>query len=115
MDELLINILEEAYGYPVRLQGSFRADESYPSHFFTFWNNSSDGDSFYDNDEGAIVWDYDLNFYSNNPQLVNTMLIKAKALLKSKGFTVNGAGHDVTSDEPTHTGRGITVIYRQEQ
>ena len=115
MDELLINTLQEAYGYPVRLQGSFRADEVYPNHFFTFWNNSSDGESFYDNNEGAIIWDYDLNFYSNNPQLVNTMLIEAKVLLKSKGFIVNGAGHDVASDEPTHTGRGITVIYRQEQ
>jgi hypothetical protein len=61
------------------------------------------------------VWDYDLNFYSCDPQLVNTMLLDAKALLKSKGFIVNGGGHDVGSDEPTHTGRGITVIYRQEQ
>lgn len=115
MDELIVKILQEAYGYPVKLQGSFKPNESYPNHFFTYWNNSADGNSFYDNNEGAIVWDYDLNFYSCDPQLVNTKLLEAKVLLKSKGFIVNGGGYDVASDEPTHTGRGINIKYRQEQ
>lgn len=112
MEDLLISILE-ALGYPVYLQGSLLPDEPYPDNFFTYWNDSTDGDSYYSNKENAIVWAYSLNFYSNNPTLTNTKLLEAKELLKAQGWVVSGAGHSVMSDEPTHTGRGITVLYRQ--
>lgn len=112
MEDLLISILE-TLGYPVYLQGSLLPDEPYPDHFFTYWNDSADGDSYYSNEENAIVWAYSLNFYSNNPTLVNTKLLRAKKLLKTQGWVVSGAGYSVMSDEPTHTGRGITVLYRQ--
>ena len=115
MEDLLISTLEGLFGYPVILQGSLSPDEDYPEHFFTYWNNSADGIAFYSNEEGAIVWDYSLNFYSKDPQAVNTKLMEAKAALKAAGFIVTGAGHSVVSDEPTHTGRGIEVKYRQEQ
>lgn len=114
MEDLLISTLE-ALGYPVKLQGSLLPDESYPDSFFTFWNDSADGDSFYSNDELAILWTYSLNFYSNDPLLTNSVLLEAKKLLKNAGFIVSGAGYDVPSDEPTHTGRGISLLYRQEQ
>ena len=39
----------------------------------------------------------------------------AKSLLKAAGFVIRGAGYSVMSDEPTHTGRGITVLYRENQ
>lgn len=113
MEDLLISVLE-TLGYPVRLQGSLLPDESYPDHFFTYWNDSADGTGFYSNDETVILWQYSLNFYSIDPLLVNSKLIEAKKLLKVAGFTVSGAGYDVGSDEPTHTGRGITVLYRQK-
>ena len=114
MEDLLIETLG-ALGYPVKLQGSMLPDESYPDHFFTFWNDSADGTSYYSNNETAIVWAYSINFYSVNSMLVNSKLLEAKALLKSKGWIVSGAGYDVMSDEPTHTGRGITALYRQEK
>ena len=112
MDEKLIEILG-ALGYPVKLQGSILSDEAYPDHFFTYWNDSADGTSYYSNNEGAILWSYSLNFYSIDPRLVNTKLLEAKALLKSAGWVVSGAGYDVPSDEATHTGRGISLLYRQ--
>lgn len=112
MEDLLISTLE-ALGYPVRKQGSLLPDESYPNHFFTFWNDSADGVSYYSNNEGAILWQYSLNFYSVDPTLVSSKLLEAKALLKSADWVVSGAGYDVMSDEPTHTGRGITIRYRQ--
>ena len=112
MEDLLITTLE-ALGYPVRLQGSLLPDESYPDHFFTFWNDSTDGTGFYSNKENGIKWQYSLNFYSIDPELVNTKLMEAKAQLKEVGWTVEGAGYSVASDEPTHTGRGITVTYLQ--
>lgn len=112
MEDLLISTLE-AIGYPVRLQGSLLPDEAYPDHFFTFWNGSADGGDFYDNNEGSILWEYDVNFYSIDPVLVSSKIIEAKRLLKAEGFIVNGAGHSLASDEPTHTGRGITALYLQ--
>ena len=113
MEDLLISTLE-ALGYPVKLQGSLLPDESYPDSFFTFWNDSADGTSFYSNDEWGILWSYSLNFYSNDPLLVNTKLVEAKRLLRKAGFIVSGAGYDVPSDEATHTGRGISLLYRQK-
>lgn len=109
MKDLLISTLEPL-GFPIRLQGSLGENEQYPESFFTFWNNDTLGDEFYDNDEHSYIWDFDLNFYSSDPALVNTKLIEAKALLKAKGFIVAGKGYDVPSDEPTHTGRGIHVL-----
>lgn len=109
MKDLLIQTLQPL-GYPVLLQGSLGADEPYPDSFFTFWNNDAEGAEFYDNEEHAYVWDFDLNFYSTDPTLVNTKLVEAKALLKAQGFVVRGKGHDVYSDEPTHTGRGVNVL-----
>lgn len=114
MEDLLIQIIEEAFGFPIRLQGSFLPDEPYPKHFFTFWNDSADGSGFFSNTETAILWQYSLNFYSIDPVKVNSILMEAKAKLKTAGFIVTGGGYGVASDEPTHTGRGMTVRYHQE-
>ena len=110
MKDNLITILE-TFGYPVRLQGSFAEDEEYPESFFTFWNNDTSDGSHYDNNPINYVWDFDVNFYSIDPDLVNTILLEAKTKLRSSGWIVSGKGHDVASDEPTHTGRGIHAVY----
>lgn len=106
----LIDVLE-SFGLPVFLQGSLQESEPYPISFFTFWNNETDDAMFYDNAETVTIWDFDVNFYSCNPTLVNQMLVQAKAALKAQGFIVQGKGYDVVSDEPTHTGRGVNVSY----
>lgn len=103
----------ESLGYPVIKQGSLLPDEPYPNHFFTYWNDSADGDSYYSNEEGAILWAYSFNFYSVDELLVSAKLMEAKKLLIKAGFIVAGAGYDVASDEPTHTGRGMTALYRE--
>lgn len=109
MKELLISLLE-SFGYPVFQQGSLD-DDPYPESFFTFWNDDSYDGHHYNNCAISTVWSFDVNFYSTDPALVNTVLIKAKTLLKSNKFIISGKGHDVGSDEPTHTGRGINVLY----
>lgn len=111
--QLLIDTLEP-FGFPVLLQGSLSADEKYPDSFFTFWNNSTEDDEFYDNDSNRVIWDFDLNFYSNDPELVNSKLLEAKRLLGDEGFIVSGSGYDIISDEPTHTGRGLNLIYLEK-
>lgn len=108
----LIEALEE-FSYPIIQQGSVSSEAEYPESFFTFFNNSAEAIRFYDDDETQILWDFDLNFYSTDPIKVNSTLLDAKAVLRKAGFTVTGAGYDVLSDEPTHTGRGINVLYLQ--
>lgn len=108
MEDLLIKILEE-FGFPVKLQGSFTEEESYPDNFFTFWNNDSYGGSYYDNSEKSTIFDYDVNFYSNDPQKVYDILRDAIQKLKNAGFIISGDGYGVASDEPTHDGRGVNV------
>lgn len=110
MEDLLIETLE-SFGFPVKLQGSLLPDEPYPDHFFTFWNNSSESDGFYDNDETSIIYDYDVNFYSINAEWVYSKLREAKTALKKVGFIISGDGYTVASDEQTHDGRGINVKY----
>lgn len=108
MKDLLIELLE-SFKYPVFLQGSMAEDEDYPESFFTFWNNSSPEWHHYDNKPSGFVWDFDVNFYSTDPTLVNSMLEEARTLLKANGFIVSGKGYDLASDEPTHTGRGMNA------
>ena len=110
MKTKLIELLE-TFGYPVMLQGSMRESEKYPDHFFTFWNNETASNSHYDNDATSYVWNFEVNFYSYDPVVVNTKLDEVRRLLKQNGFVVTGKGHDIMSDESTHTCRGITVLY----
>lgn len=107
--EKLYNILT-SFGFPVIVQGCL-GDNEYPESFFTYYNNETTDDSFYDNDPKYTIWDFDVNFYSLDPMLVNKKLIEAINKLKENGFIVDGKGHDIGSDEPTHTGRGVQVQY----
>lgn len=112
--QLLINTITTEFKLPIYLQGSLSDTDAYPDEFFTYWNNNTSDEAFYDNTETQTVWDFDLNYYSNDPVAVNTKLITAKSVLKSVGFIVVGAGYDVVSDEKTHTGRGMNVLYIQK-
>ena len=109
MEDYLIQQLA-TFGFAVFRQGSLTG-RPYPESFFTFWNNDSYDEQYYDNVEHSTIWNVDVNFYSTDPALVNSILLDVKRQLKSNGFIVSGAGHDVASDEPTHTGRGLTALY----
>lgn len=114
MEDRLIELLE-SFGYPVIRQGSMSESESYPDSFFTFWNNDSSDGSHYDNDAASLIYDYDVNSYSSDPSLTYSNLRDAITLLKSEGFIISGDGYDVVSDEDTHTGRGVNVLYLKER
>lgn len=110
MKAALIEVLE-SFSYPVYLQGSLEKDEPYPESFFTFWNTESRDGSHYNDKAVSCVWDFSVNFYSTDPELVNTVLLSAKESLVSSGWIISGKGYDVPTDEPTHTGRGMDCIY----
>lgn len=108
--ELLYGTLE-AQGLPVYLQGSMADDESYPEQFITYQNIATDGGMYYDNREGVVVWSYNVAIYATRPDVAQSTLMKVRDELRALDFVASGAGHDMISDEPTHTGRGLDVLY----
>lgn len=115
MEDSLIALLQ-TFGYPVIRQGSLAPDAPYPDTFITFWNNSENGESFYDNDAASVSYDYYVYVYSTNPATIYTLLESARELLRGNGWITVQRGFDIASDEPTHTGRGMEVeilSYRQ--
>jgi hypothetical protein len=113
MKQKLISALE-TFGYPVRLQGTFNADENYPDTFITFLCDDTVDGLHFDNDVISYDWYFSVMFYSNNPTLVNTKPKEIIAVLKSAGFIPQGKGNDIMSDEPTHTGWAMEFIYTEE-
>lgn len=109
MEDKLIELLE-TFGYPVIRQGSLGENEDYPDTFFTFWNNNESEQSAYDNETTSVVYDFDVNVYSDNPATTYNLLKEARALLKNNGFLAPSRGHDVISDEDSHTGRGMNIL-----
>lgn len=109
----LISLLN-TFKYPVRLQGSIAETEAYPESFFTIWNSETEDGNHYDDGAVCTIWDFDVNFYSTDPALVNTILSQVKELLITNGWIIDGTGRDLPTDEPSHTGRGITVLFREE-
>lgn len=109
--QLLIETLEDEFDLPVLQQGSLTVEDVYPDAFFTFWNNETNDENFYDDNETQTIWNFDLNYYAIDPDEVNDILLVAKSVLKEVGFIVDGVGHDIMSDNPSHTGRGITLLY----
>lgn len=114
MVDNLIELLS-TLGYPVIRQGSLAPDEAYPDTFFTFWNSEEAAHSFYDNDEVNTDWIFQVNVYSTDPDLTYSLQIEARTLLKSAGYVISQKGYDVVSDEITHTGRGMVVMYLENQ
>lgn len=107
MKEQLISILA-TLGYTVFLQGTLQDTASYPESFFTFWNFTTPEAAYYDNDAGRAVWGFWIYFYSTSPLLVETEPEKARKLLKSSGYILEGKAHDIAVDKPTHTGAFFT-------
>lgn len=112
MKKQLIELLSE-FGYPVFLQGSMNDDDEYPPAFFTFWNFQTPGTAYYNNKATRAEWGFWVYFYSDDPELVDTMLEKAVNLLKENGWITGGKGEDVASDYETHTGRMVTCWYME--
>lgn len=110
----VLNMLYETlagFGYPVYLQGSMTAETDYPRAFYTYFNNDSNGSMYYDDLENVVIYDFDVNAYCDDPDEAQEMLLAARDALRAEGFIVAGAGYDILSDEPTHTGRGINASY----
>lgn len=112
--DLLIDTLTPlGYGTP-RLQGSYREDESYPESFITFFIVDSPELAFYNNKSNSTAFYLDVNFYSSDPDLVNTVPGAISEKLEQVGFIKQGKGTDLVSDYPTHTGWNLGFIYQEK-
>ena len=112
MEDLLLRLLE-SFGFPVYMQGSI--GEDYPDNFFTFWERPSHDGSHYDNDAVSCIYEYDVNFYSVNPDYPYKYIRDVKKRLKENHFILSGNGYPVASDVETHTGRGIQAIFLERE
>ena len=110
IEDTLINLLG-TFNVPVIRQGSLAPDQAYPDTFFTFWNNDESEHSAYDNETANVDYDFDVNVYSTNPDTAYSLLKQSRELLKRNGWIIATRGYDVSSDEITHVGRGMEVLY----
>ena len=108
MREELERILE-ATGYPAALQGTIG---DYPESFYTYWNFDTP-ETFYDNTAADAVWGFWIFFFSTDPALVESETNAVITRLRAAGWIVEGRGEDALSDEPTHTGRRLTIYKRE--
>ena len=112
MEDELLTILN-TFKVPVYRQGSMSNDTVYPDTFITYWNNGSPDHAHYDNDEYGTDWDFNVFVYSSDPSQTYSLLSDIRAALKTAGWIPTSKGFDVQSDEATHTGRGMEVLYLQ--
>lgn len=110
MEDKLIEVLN-TLKYPVFRQGSLTKDEPYPESFFTFWNYESPDHAYYDNSDYGTNWSFGVYAYSSDPATTYQMITDARTKLKENDFIVPSKGFDASSDEESHTGRGISVYY----
>lgn len=96
---------------PYFRQGSLEGSEEFPSDFFTFWNNDTPEDGFYDNVAHSAVWYWYVYFYTNQPENLYTKIEQFIKLAKEKGFVVEGKGRDIASGEPDYLGRYVRIKY----
>lgn len=113
MKQKLIELLE-SLGYEAFLQGSFTSEADYPESFFTFWN--VDTENYYiSNEKAATFWYFTINFYSKDPNLVETITSKTAELLRENKWKVDGEGKDIPTDTPNYSARELQTIYTQKR
>lgn len=107
----IITASTPAVEIPIFRQGSLGEADVYPDTFMTFWNGSESELTAYDNDTATVYWSFDANTYSTDPAKAYSLTAALRKKLKAAGWQTPDRGHDVGSDEETHTGRGISVTY----
>lgn len=104
----VFNIIE-ATGLPCWKMHEMPAETIYPPSFFTYLCESAPFGEYYDNKPFTVLWTFGIGFYSDDPRKVESETSELIKRLLSAGWTVDGKGEDVQSDEPTHTGRRIVA------
>lgn len=112
--ESLVTLLR-ASKFPVFQQGDFGDSSQYPPAFVTYWNNETNGESYYDDKNHRCVWRFTVYFYSNDKDLTNTVLLQIINTLTAGGWEIDGKGYDVPSDRNDFTGRAVDVLFIERE
>lgn len=105
----------ETFGFPVLLQGSISPSENYPNDFITFQVMNTDTPQSFDNNDAVYTWEFNVNFYSNNPDNVAEIPPEIRRTLKTAGFIPQGKGNDAISDEPGFTGWSMDYYFIERE
>ena len=108
MDDLLISLLE-TLEYDVIKQGTLDTEEYTPSAFFTYWNWQSPRDAYYDNKNHEAIYYYQIQFYSDDISIVESVLDEAIDLLEANGFELEEEPTDGYSDIQNYTSKTFDV------
>jgi len=103
----------DGFGWPSWRMHTMPQKQRYPDAFFTYLSADAPFVAHYNNRPHAVVYSFMIGFYSSDPEKVESVPLELARRLMAAGWTVEGPGDDVKSDEPTHTGRRITAHYIQ--
>ena len=103
--------IEAETGIVFSRQGSYEIDEKLPNDFYTFWNTASDYDEFYNNKPSRCVWEWNIFYYTNNPENIYSGLEIFIEKAREKGFLFESIGRDIMCDEPNYVGRTLKTTY----
>lgn len=108
----LIAIFDDM-GYEHWLMHTMPTSQVYPESFFTFLSTDAPFMAHFDNMPHSILWQFEIGFYSSDPEKVESVPQELARRLLGAGWIVPGLGADVESDEPTHTGRRFSAWHVQ--
>lgn len=109
MKQKIVSWLEEAFSFPVFLQGSMSQEEEYPQSFFTFWNFMSEN-KYYDNIPTGKIYGFWIYFYSDDPETMERVTKEAEQLFRSHGVIIGESWTDTKSDTETHQGEMMEIF-----
>ncbi len=112
--ELLINILS-TYNENVYLQGTIEPEETLPDAFITFRQIDSDTQLSFDNEDALTTYTFNVNFYSTDPEQVNTTPQLIRKELKKYGFIPHGKGYDLMTQNVNYTAWALEFDYIERQ
>jgi len=76
---------------PVYVEGD--TPENLPNEYFTVSEDYTSGNTFADNEQKSILYEFTLKYYTTNAQTLYTGLASAMQLLKSLGYITTGNGY----------------------
>ncbi len=98
----------ERGGFIVYQQGT--APATLPDEFVTLWEDDSADILHGDNKSRQLRREWTLIFYTKNTEKIYSGLLAVINYLKSKGYIINGKGHDTAGVWEGYDARAVDVV-----
>lgn len=103
----LFDLFDEI-GLPYFRQGSL-SDKEYPPSFFTYWNIDTPITRFRDNTEKEYVEIISVCTYTNDANLIYSIMDDFIVRAKAAGFIIDGRPYDTSADNDNYYGRFVRI------